>query len=155
MFTYKCINFVSTFKALIMTEKDKFIKIMTKAESNGFKFRNDAEIDEIEYIGMGRFRADMTIEHEQEEGSVEEKVSFTFNITEVFFNHNFAKTFFGTQEVCGHCGEQLKVQDVLNGSCSNCEVRISEVDPMENWKHKLQKLVLEEDLLEYLVGHVG
>ena len=50
-----------------MTEKDKFIKIMTKAESNGFKFRNDAEIDEIEYIGMGRFRADMTIEHEQEE----------------------------------------------------------------------------------------
>ena len=113
-------------------------------------------IDDITYIGIGRFRADMTLSHEQEDGaSVEEKVSFTFNVTEVFFNHNFAKTFFGTQEVCGNCGEQLRVQDVLNGSCSNCEVSISEVDPMESWKYKLRELVLEEDLLEYLVGHVG
>ena len=41
VFTYKCIIFVCIFKDQTMTEKDKFIKIITKAETNGFKFRND------------------------------------------------------------------------------------------------------------------
>lgn len=140
-----------------MNEKDKFIKIMTKAESNGFKFRNDAEIDEIEYIGMGRFNAKMTINHEQEEGgSVEEKASFIFNITEVFFNHNFAKTFFGTQEVCKICGHVLKGEDWKSELCSSCKsVLTGKYKPEEVWRVELKKLVLEEDLLEYLVGHVG
>lgn len=134
---------------------EKFLKIVGKAESNGFSFRNDSDIDNIDYIGMGRFKMDMTIKHKQEDGEVEEKTTFTFNITEVFFNHNFAKTFFGDREVCGSCGHNLSRQNFINGDCSNCDVRQVDVEPVESWKRHLQEMVLEEDIMEYLIKHVG
>ena len=139
-----------------MDAKEKFLKIITKAESNGFSFRNNSEIDNIDYIGMGRFKMDMTITHDQESGSVEEKTTFTFNITEVFFNHNFAKAFFGTQEECADCETVLRGSDWKEGNCPNCHLTLEGDDcSIDAWKKHLQAMVLKEDIMEYLIKHVG
>lgn len=139
-----------------MDIKEKFLKIVSKAESNGFSFRNDSQIDDLEYIGMGRFKTYLTITHPQEgeEGEIEEKTTFVFNITEMVFNHNFAKAFFGTHEICKSCGHTLKGEDWKNNKCTGCESSLDD-GATEAWKKNLQELVLEEDLFEYLIKHVG
>ena len=141
-----------------MNFEEKFLKIISKAEANGFSFRDNSHIDNLEYITMGRFKMNITIQQESENNEViEEKTTFTFNVTEVFFNHNFAKTFFGTHEVCSNCGHTLKGSDWKEQECSECKTNIinGEFIPIESWQYYLKKLVLEEDLMEYLIKYVG
>lgn len=133
-----------------MNIEEKFLKIISKAEANGFSFRDNAEIDQIKFIGLGRFQMNLTIQ----ENELENKTTFVFNVTEVFFNHNFAKTFFGTHEICSNCQHTLKGIDWKNNSCSNCKSNLSEHQPLEAWQHHLQQLVLEKDLMEYLLKFV-
>lgn len=68
---------------------ENFNKILAKAEENGFEFRSKTEIKKVEFMGFGRF--DITLipfDSEQES-------SFVFHWNELFFNHNFARCFFG------------------------------------------------------------
>jgi len=68
---------------------DNLQKILNKATEKGFEFRSEAEITNIEFMGYGRF--DVTLipyDSEKEQG-------FIFHWNELFFNHNFAKCFFG------------------------------------------------------------
>ena len=124
-------------------------KILNKAEGNGFSFRKGSHIESIEFIGMGRF--DALIKHDDEEGGG----NFEFHINELFFNHNFAKAFFGDQEVCSNCRNHLKGSDWKNGKCTKCDADLEAEDAsMERWQWDISKLVLEEDILQYLIKYI-
>lgn len=138
-----------------MDIKESFLKIVSKAESNGFSFRDNSEIDNLDYIGMGRFDMSLTTTHEKDGDPIEEKSKLVFNIYEIFFNHNFAKTFFGTNEVCEKCGKQLKGEDWKAGNCSSCKESLNEKKQMESWQFHLREMVVKEDLIKYLIKYVG
>jgi len=64
-------------------------KILDKSSGNGFEFRTGSEITNIEYLGFGRFDVGIIPSDSDTE------ISFIFHWNELFFNHNFAKCFFG------------------------------------------------------------
>lgn len=149
---------------LDLSPEEKLEAIINKAEANGFKFRNETQIDSIEYKGYGRFIISLTIykgeKDDQEDGEkTESKGTFEFHMIELFFNHNFAKAFFGTYEVCNVCGHQLKSDDWKNHQCTNCSSSLNnEENVIECWKYHLQKLVLEDnvdDIFKYLLSFVN
>jgi len=136
--------------------EEKFLKIIHKAEVNGFSFRDGSELNDVTYIDYGRFDASFTTIHEDEDGeSVEENSSFVFNIYEVFFNHNFAKAFFGTQEECVNCGHVLKGSDWKDEECNFCGSSLESLDDsVESWQKHLPIMVLEKDIMSYLLKYV-
>jgi len=58
----------------------------------------------------------------------------------VIFSHDFAKAFWGEENVCYKCGKQEQVKD-----CECGEIRL-----IANYKLQLMVLVLEEDPIKYL-----
>ena len=134
-----------------ITPEELLVKILNKAESNGFNFRKDSTIETMEFLGMGRFIA--VIKYESENGPKES--GFEFHINELFFNHNFAKAFFGDQEVCSNCRNHLKGADWKSGKCTSCDADLEpEGSSTERWKWDLSKVVLEEDVLQHLMKYI-
>ena len=127
--------------------EEKFLKIISKAEKNGFEFRTGFGIFNLKYIMLGRFCVEF-------EFGDEVSAPFEFHINEVFFNHNFAKAFFGDQDVCGHCGHNIRASDWKANSCSSCKSVLTEINTPEVWQYELSKLVLEKDLIEALYGRI-
>jgi hypothetical protein len=126
--------------------EDKFLKIIAKAESNGFQFRTGFGICDIEHIGLGRFIVQFNVDEEQKE-------HFEFHINELFFNHNFARAFFGDYEVCANCGHKLKSADWKVNSCTSCGGKLVDCEltnTLEIWQSELKKLVLEKNVLDCL-----
>jgi len=68
----------------------------------------------------------------------------------IIFRKEFAKAFWGEEEVCGYCGEICcpKAGDF----CYNdeCSLSVDYPNPIKAWKYHLQQIVLEEEPLKYL-----
>lgn len=58
----------------------------------------------------------------------------------LIFNHDFAKSLFGDEVICGYCG----VDCVLDHHYDN---------KFENWQYHLQQLVISDDVFKYLEEH--
>lgn len=127
---------------------DKFLSILDKASSNGFSFKDDSQFDGLEYMDFGRFVSYLTVTHDS---GVEEKCTFVFHFNEVVFNHNFAKAFFGDQEVCPVCGHKLKGSDWKSGECSECGHILEGLEAIENWQYHLKNMVVSNNPIEYLI----
>jgi hypothetical protein len=65
-------------------------------------------------------------------------------IEHIIFNHDFAKCFFGTNEVCFNCGLEKKHDPY----CAE------QTFYDEAWKYHLRDMVLEEDSIQYLGAHL-
>lgn len=125
------------------TVEELFLRILSKAELNGFEFRKDNKIKSISFIGFGRLQAAF-----EEDESI-----FEFHINELFFNHNFAKALFGDAETCKVCGNKLKGQDWKHGECGSCKRTLDEIED-ENWQYHLKKMVLSNNILELLKNEI-
>jgi len=68
----------------------------------------------------------------------------------IIFSHDFAKAFWGERKICPDCGisETFYSTFTEHGHCKIC----SKIDTkfVVNWKYYLQKLVLQEEPLQYL-----
>jgi hypothetical protein len=127
-----------------LNAEELLISILSKAEINGFEFKKNSKIKQVTFIGFGRF----SIVFED----VENK-EFEFHINELFFNHNFAKSFFGDAETCHYCGSKLKGEDWKRGECKSCETPLLEKED-ECWQYHLKKMVLSKNVLEYLKNKI-
>ena len=127
--------------------EDTILKSLSKAELNGFTFKASL-IKRIEFIGFGKINVEFLTD------ALEEDAIFTFHINDLFFNHNFAKAFFGDQEVCAKCGKTLKKTDWDSNSCSSCGHNIEEQEYgyIENWAFHLKRMVISTNIIEYLDG---
>jgi len=73
----------------------------------------------------------------------------------LYFRHDFLKAFFGEDEICGGCGEELTVATMVlqarDVEGHTCDCGFS-CDPHRDmaWMYHARELVLSEDRLEYL-----
>ena len=139
-----------------MDMEEKFLKIMNKAEVNGFSFRDGSELHDVKYIDYGRFDASIITDQENESGETEKvHSSFIFNVYEVFFNHNFAKAFFGIKEECATCSKELASDDWIGGECTSCGTEMKDkTNVTASWQKCLREMVLEKDIMSYLLNCV-
>jgi len=124
-------------------EEDVLLKIISKAELNGFSFKKDDKIKKISFIGFGRFQLEFESENQNS--------IFEFHINELLFNHNFAKAFFGDSDTCSNCGHKLKGQDWKSNACGNCNKGLNEKED-DSWEYHLKQMVLSKNLLKYFVN---
>ena len=129
------------------SKEDVVLKILSKSELNGFSFKASL-IKKIELIGFGKINVEFITD------ALDDDAIFTFHINELFFNHNFAKSFFGDYEVCAKCGKVLKKTDWDSDACSSCGHDILEHEHgyIENWLFHLKKMVASSNIIEYLDG---
>lgn len=68
------------------------------------------------------------------------------NIEAIIFDHDFAKAFWGKDELCGNCGGFAYINDDGWYCGGDCEAFVRQ----QAWQYHLQQLVLEEEPLQYL-----
>jgi hypothetical protein len=72
------------------------------------------------------------------------------------FSHDFAKAFWGEEDVCDDCGENAN-KNYEGGVCRNCNKDSSfdsngfgDMSSSPVWQYHLQQMVLEENPIKYL-----
>lgn len=119
-----------------MTDKELLIKIIIKAQNNGYKTCRfdiatlediDTRLEDLEFYG----------------GEYDE--CWTYSVMDIIFSHDFAKAFFGTADEYGHY-----IATGTNGCCGYCGCPSILNARVKCWEYFLQKLVLEEAPLKYL-----
>lgn len=114
-------------------------KILDKAIKNGFADSFEFYEGDIETHYHWTFKTK----------GQEKEYFYIYNEYEIIFNHDFAKAFWGNDDVYGHCGKSPEDFQGTNKKCcafadSNCEWF------EKRWQYHLQKMVLEEDPIKYL-----
>lgn len=127
-----------------MTDKEILEKAIRKAVRNGYKIQEkDGDKDMTEFV-MANF---------------DEFIENLFDIPSVntvIFSHDFAKVFWGEEEVCYDCGQILEADEGDGLMCKNCcehagwDDNLGDADGQSAWQYHLQKMVISENPIKYL-----
>lgn len=127
-----------------LTNKDVLIKALQKAQKNGFMkdagLKNPSITENLDYIFL--FNNDYSF------GS-------GYNLKDIIFSHEFARAFWGDEEICTGCGKNAE-KNYDDGICMNCaeytlsDGHLGDMNIMEAWQHNLQEMVIYENPIDYL-----
>lgn len=116
-----------------MSNEEKLKKIIEKAKDGGYdKIFVDTESWVIEKDFV--VSSDLVFRHYVNR---DEKI----NYEAIIFSKPFLKAFFGEERVCELCGKKTK---------NNCYCNGSPAAVIKEWQYQAQKLVLEDNKIDYL-----
>lgn len=126
-----------------MTQSEKLQKVIERAVKNGWKWRGYPENPELiigQYYGVGRVESEEVL----------------------IFSHDFAKAYFGEDNICQDCGiipsqKNVEVNGMIYHRLYECKCgSIAQFIPYPSWQFHIQQLALTPPLerIDYLYNFI-
>jgi hypothetical protein len=136
-----------------MTDKEILIKALEKAVTGGYK---DKVYNLKDYKSEDYYIEDDNYIYAKDWSGDSERTS----VKDIIFSHEFAKAFWGEEEVCNICGSLIKRKINENGMeyleySNDCcfyhrRENWNHFELILKWQYHLQQMVLYEEPLKYL-----